>query len=160
MIGYWNQPESTAAALAGGVLHTGDIGRLDADGYLYIVDRQSEMIVRGGYNVYPAEVERVIRAVPGVADCVLVAIPDERMGEVPVALVEPAEPVTPAGSRGASGVDVNAILEACRAQLARYKVPQDVLVVPELPRTAMQKVDRAAARRRVTAGREPAIEGK
>jgi acyl-CoA synthetase (AMP-forming)/AMP-acid ligase II len=137
MLRYWGQPEATEVALAGGVLHTGDVGRLDADGFLYIVDRKSEMIVRGGYNVYPAEVERVICLVPSVGDCVVVPRADERMGEVPVAVLEPLDGMH---------VEPEDVIEACRTQLARYKVPADVVVVDELPRTAMQKVNRAVAR--------------
>ena len=90
MLGYWERPEATAEALAGGELHTGDLGFLDADGYLHLRDRKSLVIIRGGANVYPAEVERVLLEAPGVAAGAVLGVPDERLGERVVAVVEPA----------------------------------------------------------------------
>jgi long-chain acyl-CoA synthetase len=131
MLGYWGRPEATAEALAGGELHTGDLGELGDDGYLRIRDRKSLLIVRGGANVYPAEVERVLLEAPGVAACVL-GVPDERLGERVVAVVE------------ASGaIDEEAVRAHCLAALARYKVPERFAVVDSMPRNAMGKIVRA-----------------
>ena len=88
MLGYWERPEATAETLAGGLLHTGDLGFLDDDGYLHIRDRKSLVIIRGGANVYPAEVERVVHEIDGVAACAVLGLPDERLGERVVAAVE------------------------------------------------------------------------
>ncbi len=134
MLGYWQRPEASAAALAGGALHTGDLGELDADGYLHIRDRKNLLIVRGGANVYPAEVERVLAAAPGVAGCAVAGVRDERLGERVVAVVELAP--------GAAW-DEPAVRAHCEAALARYKVPERFVVVPALPRNAMGKVVRA-----------------
>ncbi|HEX7132177.1 MAG TPA: AMP-binding protein [Iamia sp.] len=133
MLGYWERPEATAEALAGGELHTGDLGFLDADGYLHVRDRTSLLIIRGGANVYPAEVERVLLAHPGIAGAAVLGVPDERLGERVVAVVEPAPGVT---------VDSDALRAHCRAELARYKVPERFVVVATLPRNAMGKVVR------------------
>lgn len=133
MLGYWNRPEATAETLAGGELHTGDIGFLDDAGYLHIRDRKSLVIIRGGANVYPAEVERVLHAAPGVAAAAVFGVPDERLGERVMALVELASGAT---------LDEVAIREHCLANLAKYKVPERVVAVGELPRNAMGKVVR------------------
>jgi long-chain acyl-CoA synthetase len=132
MLGYWQRPEATAEALAGGELHTGDVGELGEDGYLRIRDRKSLLIVRGGANVYPAEVERVLLEAPGVGACAVLGVPDERLGERVVAVVE------------ASGAfDEEAVRAHCLAALARYKVPERFAVVNSLPRNAMGKIVRA-----------------
>jgi acyl-CoA synthetase (AMP-forming)/AMP-acid ligase II len=133
MLGYWRRPEATAAALAGGDLHTGDLGEVDADGYLHIRDRKSLLIVRGGANVYPAEVERVLLEAPGVGACAVLGVPDERLGERVVAVVEAAAPP----------LDEEAVRAHCLAHLARYKVPERFVAVEALPRNAMGKVIRA-----------------
>jgi len=135
MLGYWNRPEATEEALRGGVLHTGDLGALDEEGRLVIRDRKNLLIIRGGANVYPAEVERVLVAVPGVAGAAVTGVPDERLGERVVALVELAA--------GAS-VTADDLDRHCRANLARYKVPERFTFVEQLPRNAMGKVDRKA----------------
>jgi long-chain acyl-CoA synthetase len=134
MLGYWQRPEATAEALAGGVLHTGDLGYLDASGQLFVVDRKTLVIVRGGANVYPAEVERVLLAIPGVAGAAVVGVPDERLGERVVAAVELAPGTT---------LSPEALRQACLAELARYKVPERFVFVGALPRNAMGKVARA-----------------
>ncbi len=132
MLGYWQRPEATAETLAGGELHTGNLGFLDADGELHIRDRKSLVIIRGGANVYPAEVERVLHEAPGVAAAVL-GLPDERLGERVVAVVE----------LGLGAVLVEEDLRAlCRAALPRYKVPERIVVVASMPRNAMGKVVR------------------
>jgi long-chain acyl-CoA synthetase len=136
MLGYWERPEATAETLAGGELHTGDVGFLDDDGNLHIRDRKSLVIIRGGANVYPAEVERVLLEAPGVAACAVVGVPDERLGERVMAVVEVA-----AGAGGA-GLDEAAVREHCLANLAKYKVPERFVVVDALPRNAMGKIVR------------------
>ncbi len=133
MLGYWQRPDATAEALAGGELHTGDVGELGDDGYLRIRDRKSLLILRGGANVYPAEVERVLLEAPGVAACAVLGVPDERLGERVVAVVE----------TGAAALDEEAVRAHCLAALARYKVPERFVAVDALPRNAMGKIVRA-----------------
>jgi fatty-acyl-CoA synthase len=136
MAGYWGDPDATAAAIAGGWLHTGDLGRLDADGLLEIVDRKNDLIISGGLNVYPAEIERVLAEFPGMAEAAVVGVPDRRWGEVPAAIV-----------RGAGPVDEAALIAHCRRFLADYKTPRHVVVVDEpLPRSMSGKVLRRELR--------------
>ncbi len=134
-LGYWNRPEATAATFPGDTVHTGDVGLLDADGWLHIRDRKNLVILRGGANVYPAEVERVLQAIDGVAGSAVTGVADERLGERVEAAVELDDD---------SAVTAAAIVERCRAELAGYKVPERVVIVDALPRNAMGKVDRAA----------------
>ena len=129
--GYWRDPEATAAAFAGGWFHTGDIGVLDEDGYLFIVDRLKDMIVSGGENIASSEVERVLYEHGAVLEVAVVGRPDERWGEVPVAFVAVRE--------GAS-VTADELLEHCRGQLAKFKVPKDVTFIDALPRNPSGKV--------------------
>lgn len=133
MLGYHGHDEATRSALRNGRLHTGDIGSLDADGFLTLHARRSAVIIRGGANVYPAEVERVILELPGVAACTVFGVPDERLGERVAAALEI--------DRG-TAVSVADVIDACAAQLARYKVPEQVAIVDQLPRNAMGKVER------------------
>ena len=135
MIGYWNQPEATAAALEGAALRTGDLGGLDGSGYLHIVGRKDEMIVRGGTRVHPAQVERVLAEAPGVTACAVVGIPDEHLGERVGAVVE----TSPGG-----GADRAAVLDHCRDRLADHEVPERLVFVGQLPRDQMGRVRRAA----------------
>lgn len=134
MLGYLGRPEATAETLAGGRLHTGDVGEIDADGYLHVRDRRSLVIIRGSANVYPAEVERVLSEAPGVAGCAVFGIPDERLGERVMAVVEPAPGAV---------LDEERLRAHCAGQLARYKVPERIAVVDAIPRNAMGKVQRA-----------------
>jgi fatty-acyl-CoA synthase len=129
--GYWNRPEETAAAFSGGWFRTGDALRRDADGFHYVVDRWKDMFISGGENVYPAEVERVIAEHPDVLDVAVVGVPDERWGEVGVAVVVPRRP---------TAFDAGEVLRLCSERLARYKVPRRVVTVAELPRNAVGKV--------------------
>ncbi len=138
MLGYWNRPEATETVLAGGVVHTGDVGLVDAEGWLSVRDRKNLVIVRGGANVYPAEVERVLHAIDGVAGSAVTGVADERLGERVVAAVEIDD--------GAE-LTTEEITERCRHELARYKVPERIVVVEALPRNAMGKVDRTAVDR-------------
>ena len=144
MLGYWNKPDETARALRGGLLHTGDIGCLDADGNLFIKDRKNDLIIRGGANIYPAEVERVIHDLDGVAACAVIGVPDERLGEVVVAFVEPMP---------GRNVDPDAVTAHCSANLARYKVPEAVHVVEAFERTPMGKIKKTVLRELARASR-------
>ena len=130
--GYWRDPDATATAFAGGWFHTGDIGVRDEDGYLFIVDRLKDMIVSGGENIAGSEVERVLYEHEAVLEAAVVARPDERWGEVPVAFVV----LRPEGG----DVTADALLEHCRARLARYKVPKDITFLDALPRNPSGKV--------------------
>jgi acyl-CoA synthetase (AMP-forming)/AMP-acid ligase II len=134
MLRYWERPDASAEALAGGELHTGDLGFLDDDGFLHVRDRKSLVIIRGGANVYPAEVERVLLEAPGVVACAVLGVPDERLGERVVAVVEPAAGVA---------LDEQAVRAHCLANLAKYKVPERFAAVDQLPRNAMNKIIRA-----------------
>lgn len=133
MLGYWNQPEESEKALAGGFLRTGDAGAVGADGQLTISDRINLMLNRGGANVYPAEIERVVMAVDEVDGCGVFGVPDERLGERVAILVQ----FKPGGE-----ADLNAVIDRVRAELAPYKVPELAAAVDDLPRNAMNKVDR------------------
>lgn len=134
MAGYWGDPEATAESLRDGWLHTGDLGYLDPAGCLVLAGRTKEMFIRGGYNVYPMEVEAVLAQHPGVDQLAVVPRPDPVMGEVGVAVVVAADPANPP------------TLEELRAfaavRLARYKLPEEMSLVASLPLTAMQKLDR------------------
>lgn len=133
-LGYWREPEKTAALLRGGVVHSGDHGSLDADGWLSIADRSSELILRGGSNVYPAEIERILHTHSEVADCAVVGKPDLRMGMLTVACIQPAR----------AEADTDRLREElkmlCGQRLSRYKVPDEWRFLAEFPRNAMGKV--------------------
>src|SRR5882757_292623 len=128
---YWGNETATREALHEGWYHTGDIGRRDADGYFFVHDRKKNMIISGGENIYPAEVERVLLEHPDVADCGVVGRPDAKWNEVPVAYVIPR-----AGCR----TDAEALKAHLLTQLARFKVPREFVFVDDLPRTALGKV--------------------
>jgi len=129
--GYWRDPDASATAFRGGWFHTGDIGVLDDDGYLYIVDRLKDMIVSGGENIASSEVERVLYEHPAVVEVAVVGRPDDRWGEVPVAYVVLAPNATTTPEQ---------LIELCRAQLAKFKVPREVTVIDALPRNPSGKV--------------------
>ena len=132
--GYWRDPEATAAAFAdGGWYRTGDIARLTADGYLYILDRAKDMIISGGENIYPAEVEAVLAGHPAVADVAVVGRPDARWGEAVHAVIIPA-----AGQAGA--VTAEEVIGWCRERLAHFKCPKSVEFTASFPRTTTGKV--------------------
>ncbi len=156
--GYWNDPEATARVLtADGFYRTGDAGTIDADGYLTIVDRLKDMIITGGENVYPVEVETVLARHPGVAEVAVIGIPDERWGETVHAVVVPA-PVpagaATAGAGSAGALDEVALLAWARERLAGFKCPTGVSVAAELPRNATGKVLKSALREPYWAGRD------
>jgi acyl-CoA synthetase (AMP-forming)/AMP-acid ligase II len=139
--GYWRDPDATAAAFRGGWFHTGDIGVLDDDGYLSIVDRLKDMIVSGGENIASSEVERVLYEHDAVTEAAVVGRPHERWGEVPVAFVAVGDTTT---------VSSDELLEHCRGQLAKFKVPQDVVFVDALPRNPSGKVLKRELRDRLS----------
>jgi long-chain acyl-CoA synthetase len=131
MKGYWGQPEATAAAITGGWLHTGDLARVDDDGYFYIVDRKKDLIIRGGFNVYPREVEEVLYEHPAVAEAAVIGIPHDELGEEVGAAVtlKPGATATPADLRAFA-----------RKQMAPYKYPRHVWLVPGLPKGPSGKI--------------------
>jgi len=131
MKGYWNMPDETAEALRNGWLHTGDIGYIDDDGYVFITERKKDMIIKAGENVFPREVEEVIMAHPKVADCAVVGVEDEMYGEDIRAFVVPAP-----GERCTE----EEIIEHCRERLTRFKMPSSVRFVESLPTNIMGKV--------------------
>jgi long-chain acyl-CoA synthetase len=135
MQGYLNRPDETAAVLRDGWYFTGDLGRLDEDGYLFLVDRKTDLIIIGGLNVYPSEVERVLRGHPGVAEAAVVGGPDALRGETITAYVIP---------RNGQVVGPADLAQWCRRSLAAYKVPRTVRVVAELPRSVTGKVLKSA----------------
>ncbi len=141
--GYWRDPEATAKAFAGGWFHTGDIGVRDEDGYLFIVDRLKDMIVSGGENIAGSEVERVLYEHEAVLEVAVVARPDERWGEVPVAFV---------ALRPGATTTADELVEHCRARLAKYKVPKGVTFIEALPRNPSGKVLKRELRTRVDDG--------
>jgi long-chain acyl-CoA synthetase len=138
MRGYLNKPEATAETLVDGWLRTGDVGRLDGDGYLTIVDRVKDMIIRGGENIYPKEIEAVLTAVPGVLEAAVVGRPDDLLGESPVAYVS----LYP----NARLTDED-LLAHCRVHLTRVKVPERIDILDALPKNPVGKTDKPTLRR-------------
>lgn len=135
MAGYWKNPELTAKALHGGWYHTGDLGYLDERGFLFLTDRKSDMIITGGENVYPTEVENVLYSHPAVLECSVVAAPDERWVEIVHAVVV---------LRDGPPVSAEELIEHCHRSLAGYKCPKKVTFVVALPKTAVGKISRKA----------------
>ncbi len=131
MKGYWNRPEETAAALKDGWLHTGDIARIDEDGYVYLLDRLKDMVITGGENVYSSEVEAVLHRHPAVAEAAVIGVPDERLGETVMAVIVPKPATAP---------NQEEIAQHCRQFLGGYKIPRRFAFVERLPRSAMGKV--------------------
>ena len=133
--GYWRMPEKTRDEFsADGWFKTGDVGRISADGYVTIVGRSKDLIISGGYNVYPAEVEGVINELPGVAESAVVGVPHPDFGEAVIAIVVPRA--------GAAVPDADAVVAALKARIANFKVPKRVFVIDELPRNTMGKVQK------------------
>jgi acyl-CoA synthetase (AMP-forming)/AMP-acid ligase II len=135
--GYWNDPEMTAQVFRDGWVHTGDLGYLDEGGYLFLVGRSGDVMISGGFNVYPAEVEDALTAVPGVAAAVVTSLPDLEWGDRVVAAVVAA---------GGAHLEPDDVRRACRERLAGYKCPKEIRVVPEIPLNPNGKVNRADAR--------------
>jgi long-chain acyl-CoA synthetase len=131
MLGYWNRPEETAEALRGGWFHSGDVGYMDEDGYVFIVDRTKDMINSAGFKIWPREVEEVLYQHPAIGECAVYGAPDLLKGEVAYAAIVLAR-----------GAEVSAAdLEAyCRARLATYKIPRQFEFVSALPKSATGKI--------------------
>lgn len=138
MKGYWNNPQATAETIREGWLHTGDMGRLDEDGYLYIVDRKKDIIIMSGENIYPAEVEDVLLTHPGVAEAAVIGAPEPRRGEVPCAVIVPKPGHNPAQEE---------IIDFCKERMASFKVPRMVYFRSSMPKSAIFKVLRRELRR-------------
>jgi acyl-CoA synthetase (AMP-forming)/AMP-acid ligase II len=150
MAGYWKDPELTASVIdADGWLHTGDLGYVGTDGNLRIVGRLKEMYIRGGYNVYPAEVEAALSDHPAILRVGVVGAPDERLGEIGVAFVVAAAGADP------DALALDAVRAWCKEHIADYKAPDRVIVVDELPVTPMMKIDKAALAEQARAGATP-----
>jgi len=143
MSGYWHAPDSASTVLAGGWLQTGDIGHLDADGYLYVVDRKKDLILRGGFNVFPRDVEEVLVAHPAVALAGVVGRPDARLGEEVVAFVS---------LRPDAVVTAEELSEHARKHLGANKYPRQITIVPAIPLTSVGKLDRKKLRQWVAEG--------
>ncbi|MHB1247871.1 MAG: AMP-binding enzyme, partial [Polaromonas sp.] len=132
--GYWRMPEKTAEEFTrDGYFKTGDVGKIDAHGYITIVGRSKDMIISGGYNVYPAEIEGYINDLPGVAESALIGVPHPDFGEVGVAVVVPKTGVT---------LDAGQIVAALKSTLANFKIPKQCFVASALPRNTMGKVQK------------------
>ena len=144
MAGYWNRPEATAEAMRGGWLHTGDIGTMDEDGYFYLLDRKNDMLITGGFNVYPREVEDALMACEGVVEAAVVGLPDEKWGDRIHAVV--------AGKPGLRPEDV---MTHANNVLSSYKRPKEVEVWPDLPKSAANKILRRKVREQVVARQAP-----
>jgi long-chain acyl-CoA synthetase len=145
MLGYWNQPEATASAIRDGWFYTGDAGYLDADGFLYIHDRVKDMIISGGENIYPAEVESALFGHPAVADVGVIGVPDERWGEAVKAIVV---------RRAGVAVTEAELITYCRECIANYKAPKSVDFADTLPRNASGKILKRELRAPYWVGRD------
>jgi long-chain acyl-CoA synthetase len=143
MAGYLDLPEASATALRNGWLHTGDLGRSDPDGHLTLVDRAKDVVITGGYNVYPREVEDVLIGDRAVAEVAVVGLPDAEWGEVVTAFVVAAPGAT---------VDAHALDELCRQRIARHKRPRSYHVLDELPRNPAGKILKKALRESLAHG--------
>jgi acyl-CoA synthetase (AMP-forming)/AMP-acid ligase II len=132
MSGYWNLPEETAATLKEGWIYTNDLGYQDPDGYIYLAGRKKHMIIRGGENVYPSEVEPVLLEAPGVRDAVILGLPDETWGEIVIAAV----------TRDSNNIemDAEAIIAHCKRHLASYRCPERIYFIKEMPLNAAGKI--------------------
>ncbi|WP_321895844.1 AMP-binding protein [Paraburkholderia heleia] len=147
MMGYFGRPEATAEAIdRDGWLHTGDLACMDEEGFIFVVDRMKDMVITGGYNIYPAELERVLCEHPAVAMAAVVGIPDETKGELAKAFI--------VGKSGVQ-VDTDGIVEFCRQKLAAYKVPRFIEVVDDLPKTSSGKILRRELRLREVTQKQP-----
>jgi fatty-acyl-CoA synthase len=138
MCEYWNDAAATRAAFTQGWFHTGDIGHRDAEGFFHVDDRKKDMIISGGENIYPAEIEAVLSACPDIAEAAVIGRADDKWGEVPVAFVI---------RRNGAAIDERGVLALCDGRLAKFKWPRAVVFADELPRTALGKVQKGALRK-------------
>jgi fatty-acyl-CoA synthase len=142
MLGYWNDLAATRAAIdAEGWMHTGDLAVMDDDGYLAIVGRIKDMIIRGGENIYPREIEEFLHSLPGVADAHVIGVPSERYGEEVMAWVKPRASATLTGEQ---------LKALCRARIARHKIPRHWRIVEEFPMTVTGKIQKYRLRELAT----------
>ncbi len=140
MTGYWNDPERTAAAIDGdGWMHTGDLGVMADDGYVNIVGRIKDMVIRGGENIYPREIEEFLYTHPDIEDVQVIGVPDVKYGEELMAWIKP---------RPGAMVDLASVREFCTGRIAHYKVPRYVKIVDEFPMTVTGKVRKVEMRER------------
>jgi fatty-acyl-CoA synthase len=146
MLGYWNAPEATRAVLRHGWFHTGDMGHQDDEGYLYVDGRSKEMIISGGENIYPAEIENLLIESPDIAEASVIGRPDARWGEIVVAVVV---------ARANSDLTSEQVLKMLEGRIARYKYPKEVVVVGQLPKTALGKVRKEDVRQMVARAASP-----
>ena len=137
--GYWNAPEKTAEAIKGGWFYTGDMATVDEDGYIYIVDRKKDMIISGGINIYPREIEEILYTHPAVMNATVIGVPDEKWGETPKAIV--------VLKKGAQTTEAE-VIELCRANLASYKKPTSIDFVDSLPMTPTGKILKREVRKK------------
>jgi acyl-CoA synthetase (AMP-forming)/AMP-acid ligase II len=143
MEGYYKDPAATAEASLHGWHHTGDIGCLDADGFLFIVDRAKDMIISGGFNVYSIEVEQALLEHPDVQDCAVLGLPDEKWGERVAAVIQP---------QAGRSVDPAQVMAFVKARIGSVKAPKTVEIWPDLPRSKVGKVVKAEIKARMLAG--------
>jgi fatty-acyl-CoA synthase len=137
---YWNKPEASRDSFVdGNWFKTGDMGYVDADGFLFVADRIKDMIISGGENIYPAEVEQIIFELEGVTGVALIGVPDDKWGEVPWAVLTMA---------GGATLTLEQVRDHLDNRVARYKMPKNVIVVDEFPRTASGKIRKADLRKR------------
>jgi acyl-CoA synthetase (AMP-forming)/AMP-acid ligase II len=146
MTGYWNNAAATDAALADGWLRTGDVGRMDAEGFVYLVDRKADMIISGGENVYSREVENALLLHEDVKDAAVIGIPDTYWGEAVKAIVVRQE---------GSTVTAETLIEHCKTHIARYKAPKTIDFMERLPLLPSAKIDKVALRRLFCAPQSP-----
>jgi acyl-CoA synthetase (AMP-forming)/AMP-acid ligase II len=145
MAGYWRRPEATQAAMRGGWFHTGDAGSMDEDGFIFIKDRLKDMIVSGGENIYPAEIEAVLAGHPDVADVAVIGVPDDEWGEAVKAVIV---------ARAGSPLTDETLIEWSRDKLAGYKRPRSVDFADSLPRNPSGKLLKRDLRKPYWAGRK------
>ena len=136
--GYLNRPEETSAAFKDGWFHTGDVGRLDVDGYLFVQDRKKDMVITGGENVYTTEVEAALYQHAEVHETAVIGVPDEKFGEALFAVIVPVP---------GSSLNEEAVIEHCRGRIGSYKIPRKMAFVEEMPKSAMGKILKAELRK-------------
>lgn len=146
--GYLGRPEETDAVRRHGWHHTGDIGYVDDDGYVYIVDRKKDMVITGGFNVFSVEVEAAIMRLPEVRECAVIGVPDPKWGEAVTAIVVPTEP---------GWSDVERVIASAKAALGSVKAPKVVVFADAIPRTPVGKVDKKALRAHYWSGLDRAV---
>jgi long-chain acyl-CoA synthetase len=148
MRGYYNKPEATEEAFRGGWFHSGDLGRKDEEGYYYLADRKHDMIISGGENIYPAEIEEIITQLKAVSEVAVIGVPNEQWGEEVKAIVQ---------LKNSGEITEQDILDHCKENLAGYKRPRSVLFVDDFPRTATGKILKRILRKPFWEGQERSI---